>query len=117
MWEYGYAVETTADPAALWRLWSDVAGWPAWNDGVEKIEIDGPFAAGTEFRMTPPGDAPITLRLVEVITGTSFTDRMDADGFAVTTIHRLTPLPAGGTRVTYRTEIAGPAADLSLIHI
>ena len=27
------------------------------------------------------------------------------------TVHRLEPLPGGGTRVTYRTEITGPAAE------
>jgi len=26
-----------------------------WNDGIEKIQIDGPFAIGTTFQMTPPG--------------------------------------------------------------
>jgi len=111
MWEYEYSVETTAGAERLWELWADVAGWPAWNDGIEKIELDGPFAVGTTFRMTPPGDEPIALRLVEVVPGERFTDRMDADGFAVATVHRLEPLPAGGTRVVYRTEITGPAAD------
>jgi uncharacterized protein YndB with AHSA1/START domain len=110
MWEYEYSTETTATPEALWRYWSDVAAWPEWNAGVEKIEVDGPFAVGTTVTMTPPGDEPIGLRLVEVVPGERFTDEMDAGDFVVRTEHRLEPT-ATGTRVVYRTEITGPAAD------
>jgi uncharacterized protein YndB with AHSA1/START domain len=111
MWEYEYGIETSASPQAVWRHWSDLAAWPQWNAGIEKIEADGPFAAGTSFTMTPPGDDPISMRLTEVVPGEVFTDRMDAGDFVVTTVHRLEPLAAGGTRIVYRTEITGPAAD------
>src|SRR5258708_314568 len=110
MWDYELAVDSTATPEALWAVWSDVAGWPDWNAGVEKIEIDGPFAAGSRFTMTPPGEEPIQMRLLDVIPLVLFTDKMDAGDFVVTTVHRLEPLPGGGTRIVYRTEITGPAA-------
>ncbi|MEU1735025.1 SRPBCC family protein [Streptosporangium sp. NPDC020145] len=111
MWEYEHSVETTAAPEALWRRWSDMETWPQWNDGIEKIEVDGPFAVGTAFRMTPPGEDPVELRLVEIVPGEVFTDEMDAGGFVVRTVHRLERLDAGRTRVTYRTEIVGQVAD------
>jgi len=111
MWEYEYSVETTATPETLWGYWSDMAAWPRWNHGIERIDIDGPFAVGTTFTMTPPGDEPIRMRLVEIEPGELFTDEMDAGDFVVRTVHRLEPLTHGGTRVVYRTEITGPAAD------
>lgn len=110
MWEYEHSVETTAGPQELWRHWSDMAAWPQWNAGIEKIEIDGPFAVGSTFTMTPPGDDPVTMRLVEIVPGELFTDEMDAGDFRVTTVHRLEPLAGGRTKVVYRTEISGPAA-------
>ncbi|MGF7236816.1 MAG: SRPBCC family protein [Frankia sp.] len=110
MWEYEHGVETTATPEALWRRWSDVAAWPEWNEGIEKIEIGGPFTVGTTFTMTPPGEDPIEMRLVDIVPGELFTDEMDAGDFAVRTVHRLERLPGGRTRVVYRTEITGPAA-------
>ncbi|HZR49887.1 MAG TPA: SRPBCC family protein [Streptosporangiaceae bacterium] len=110
MWEYEHSVATTASAEALWRHWSDVPAWPSWNAGIEKIEIDGPFQVGTAFTMTPPGDDPVSMRLTEVVPGELFTDEMDAGDFAVRTTHRLTPTADGRTRVTYRTEITGPAA-------
>ena len=111
MWEYEHSVETTAEPAALWGYWSDVAGWPKWNDGIEKIAIDGPFAVGATFTMTPPGQDAIQMRIVELVPEVQFTDEMNAGDFVVRTVHRLEPLAQRRTRVIHRTEITGPAAD------
>ena len=110
MWEYEYSVETTAAPQALWRHWSDMAAWPQWNDGIETIDVEGPFEVGTAFTMTPPGEEPIRMRLVEIKPGEFFTDEMDAGDFAVRTEHRLEPAAGGLTRIVYRTEITGEAA-------
>jgi uncharacterized protein YndB with AHSA1/START domain len=110
MWEYEHSVRTAAPAAELWRHWSDVPSWPSWNAGIEKIEIDGPFQPGTRFTMSAPGADPVTMRLTEVVPGESFTDQMDAGDFVVTTSHRIAQAD-GGVRITYRTEITGPAAD------
>ena len=111
MWEYEHAVETTAPAEALWQRWADVPSWPSWNAGVAAIEIDGPFAPGTMFTMTPPDGDPVRLQLTAVVPGAAFIDEMDAGEFVVRTFHRLETLGAGRTRVVYRTEISGPAAD------
>lgn len=111
MWEYEHSVETAATPEALWRHWSDMATWPQWNDGIEAIDVEGPFEVGTTFTMTPPADESIRMRLVEIKPGESFTDEMDAGNFVVRTEHRLEPAAGGLTRIVYRTEITGEAAD------
>lgn len=67
MWEYEHAVESAAAPEAIWAAWTDVAAWPAWNAGVASAAIEGPFAAGTRFTMTPPGEEPIEMRLTDVV--------------------------------------------------
>jgi uncharacterized protein YndB with AHSA1/START domain len=109
MWEYEHRVQTTVSAAELWRHWSDMAAWPQWNDGIEKIQIDGPFAVGTRFTMTPPGEDPVEMRIAEIVPGESFVDEMDTGDIVVRTVHRLEP--AGGTTtIVYRTEITGPAA-------
>jgi hypothetical protein len=110
MWEYEHSVETTASAEVIWRHWTDVASWPEWNAGVERIAIDGRFEAGTTFTMTPPGEEPVRMKLTEVVRNEVFVDEAAAPDFVVTTTHRLEPTGTG-TRITYRTEITGPAAD------
>jgi uncharacterized protein YndB with AHSA1/START domain len=109
MWEYEYSAETAATPADVWRVWTDMSAWPQWNAGIARIDVDGPLAPGTTFRMTPPDDDPIPMTITEVVPGTMFTDVMDGGDVVVTTLHRLEPLGGSGTRIVYRTEITGDA--------
>ncbi len=111
MWEYEYSVQTTAAPAAIWRLWADVQGWGAWNADLEKIEIDGPFAVGTEISMTPAGQDVVRLRIAELSENELFVDEADLGDVVVRTTHRLDSIDSGNTRVVYRMEITGAAAD------
>ena len=53
MWEYEHRVETNAPAATVWQHWSDMASWPTWNAGIAALQVDGPFAPGTTFTMTP----------------------------------------------------------------
>ncbi|MCX4961200.1 SRPBCC family protein [Streptomyces virginiae] len=111
MWEYEHSIETDATPEAIWRLWADVENWGAWNAEIQKIEIDGPFAAGTRITMTPPGEDPIALRVAEVVEGELFVDEARFDGLLLRTVHRIDPIGRDRIRVVYRMEITGDGAD------
>jgi hypothetical protein len=110
MWEYEYAVETSAPRAAIWRLWTDVQNWGSWNDDIEKIELRGPFAEGSTISMTPVGQDTVELRLTDVSANEQFVDEAEVGDVVVRTIHRLEQLEEDRVRITYRTEITGPAA-------
>lgn len=113
MWTYQQSLETPADPAAVFALMSDVASWPDWNAGVERIDLRGPFAQGTSGTMTMPGQELLDFQLVWVEEGRGFEDLtvLDDAGVTVRVRHALEPLPRGGTRITYRCAISGDAAD------
>jgi Polyketide cyclase / dehydrase and lipid transport len=110
MWHYEHSAETTAPADAIWRLWADVPGWPAWNGDIEQIELHGPFAAGSTISMTPVGGEPVELTLREVQPDAGFVDEAELDGVVVRTEHRLDAAGPGRLRVTYRTEITGERA-------
>ncbi|MEW1810439.1 polyketide cyclase [Pseudarthrobacter phenanthrenivorans] len=110
MWEYQNAVETTAAPEAIWRLWSDVENWGTWNAEIEKIEINGPFAAGSQILMTPPGDDPVPLVIAEAVENERFVDEARFGDLLLRTTHRI-DADQGRTRVVYRMEITGRGAD------
>jgi hypothetical protein len=107
-YEYEHSVETTAAPEAIWNLWSDVSTWPDWDGSVEKVELEGPFAVGSEGTMTIPGQPLIRFRLVEVSPGARFTDETVVQGALLRFMHTLEKLEGGRTLVTHRVEIEAP---------
>ena len=111
MWATEHSIETSAAPEEIWRLWADVPGWPAWNSDIERIELVGPFAAGSRIVMTPIGEEPVELRIAEAVEPEMFVDEAELGEIVVRTVHRMERLAGERARVTYRMEITGPAAD------
>jgi uncharacterized protein YndB with AHSA1/START domain len=111
VWTVEQSVETSATPQAVWRLWADVERWPEWNAGVERIEVRGPFDVGSTILMTPPGEEPVELRITEATEPDLFVDEADGGDFVVRTTHRVEPVGGERSRITYRMEITGPAAE------
>lgn len=112
MWSHEDSVETTASPAAIWRLWADVDGWPSWNGDIERIEIDGPFESGSTITMTPFGQDAVVLRLAEVSEGELFVDEAELSDIVIRTVHRIDRVGSGRVRVVYRMEITGDPAEV-----
>ena len=111
MWEYEHSIETSATPEAIWRLWADVENWGTWNAEIEKIEMSGPFAAGTQIAMTPPGDDPVLLRIAEAVEDELFIDEASFNGLLLRTTHQIDRIDQDRIRVVYRMEITGAGAD------
>ncbi len=110
MWSHEESIETSASPARVWELFSDVQHWKDWNAGIESIELHGPFAEGTTFTMKSPGQDALTSILIQVKPSQSFTDETVVGETRVLVSHRLEPLPPGRTKIVYSTQITGPDA-------
>ena len=74
--------------------------------------MKGPFAVGTEYIMTPPGQDPLLSRLIEVRENESFVDETRVGDLVVIVSHRIKPLGAHRTQVTYGAEARGPGCDV-----
>jgi uncharacterized protein YndB with AHSA1/START domain len=111
MWTAEHSTESVATPEAIWRAWTDVASWPAWNADLERAELSGPFAAGGTITMHQRGGETIELRIAETHEQSSFVDEADLGDVVVRTTHRIEPLGEGRIRVAYRMDIAGPQAE------
>ncbi|RKN38615.1 SRPBCC family protein [Streptomyces hoynatensis] len=112
MWEFEHSLDADVTPEQVWARYADHATWPEWHAGIAQIHIDGPFAAGSTGTMTPVGQDTVPVTLTEVTVNESFSDETPVGDTAVLRfVHRLAALPGGGTRITHRVEIDGPAAD------
>jgi uncharacterized protein YndB with AHSA1/START domain len=111
MWAHEHKAETAASPAAVWRVLRDLDDWPSWDTSMEWVRLQGPFRVGSEVVMKPKGQDPITSVIVEAVEDRVYADRTDLGEVTLRFSHTLEPLASGGTAVTHRLEITGPAAD------
>jgi hypothetical protein len=61
--------------------------------------------------MTPRGQDPFELRIAEAAKPELFVDEADLGEIVVRTTHRAERIDRERTRITYRMEISGPAAE------
>jgi len=107
---YEQTVTTSATPADVWALWSDVGSWPAWDPAVQSVALEGHFAEGAAGTMELAGPirAPFVLEVVEP--GARYLDRLSI-GDLVIRIDHLVAATDTGAEVTVRTTVEGPGAD------
>lgn len=116
MWTYQHSTDTDAAPSQVWGCYADISVWPQYDAGLERVTLDGPFAAGTTGTLLPRagdprGREPIPFTLVRAEAHGGFTAQTTADGLTLRFTHQLDALPGGRTRVTHGVEIDGPAAE------
>jgi uncharacterized protein YndB with AHSA1/START domain len=59
-------IEVAAAPEIVWRVLTDIPNWSSWNPDVKSATLEGPLAAGTQFRWKAgPGTITSTLQDVE----------------------------------------------------
>jgi hypothetical protein len=110
--EYERTVTTTASPADVWALWSDVGSWHAWDPAVQEVALEGHFGEGAGGTMVLADgiEAPFMLEIVEP--GSRYLGRLTMGDLVVRIDHEVAASDAGAV-VTVRTTVEGPgAADI-----
>ncbi len=111
MWTHEHTAETAASPEAVWHVLRDLDQWASWDTSMEWVRLQGPFQVGSQVTMKPKGQDPITSVIVEATENQRYADQTDLGEVTLRFGRTLQPL-AGGTRVTHRLEITGPAEEV-----
>jgi uncharacterized protein YndB with AHSA1/START domain len=111
MWMHEHTAATAASPEQVWRVLRDLDQWASWDTSMEWVRLQGPFQVGSQVVMKPKGQDPITSVIVQATKNRVYADQTDMGEVTLRFSHTLEPLEGGGTRVTHRLEITGPAAD------
>ena len=108
--EYEHTVRTTASPADIWAVWSDVGSWHRWDPAVERVALEGHFAEGAAGTMTLIGgvEAPFVLDIVEP--GARYLDRLLIGDLVIQVDHVVSEDEDGGSEVLVRTHVDGEGA-------
>jgi uncharacterized protein YndB with AHSA1/START domain len=112
MASHGRTIGTSASPERVWRLWSDVGTWPAWNPDVEAVAIDGAFATGTTGSMTTKAGGTHPITLTDVRPRRSF--RLETSPAPLSTFSFLCEIKpdGGGSTISQSVTMSGPLGGL-----
>lgn len=108
--EYERTVTTTASPADVWALWSDVGSWHCWDPAVQQVALEGHFAEGAAGSMVLTGGVQATFVLEIVEIGTRYLDRLTMGDLVIRIDHEVRAA-GDGAEITVRTTIEGPSAE------
>ena len=106
--EHSVATDINADPATIWALLTDAAGYTAWNSTV--VSLDGEIADGEKIAIisTLAPDRTFTLKVKEVVPGEQMAWIDGARGISrgVRT-YMLSPVEGGATTFTMVEVLSG----------
>jgi hypothetical protein len=109
MWTAEHSTVTTADPKALWAIWTNPEGWANGDKMLEWARIDGPFAVGSRITLKPTGAPQNSISLTAVVPYERFTTESKLPFGKLTFDHFVTPDATGKSiTFTHRLSITGP---------
>ena len=104
--------ETSAAPAAVWRVWSDVNSWPEWNPDMKASRLDGPIKLGMTGNIDTRSGGKHDVVVTHYDEGRSF--ELESTALPGTKMGiRATIAPSGsGSRITQGFEPRGLLAPI-----
>lgn len=102
-----YTVMTSASPAAIWDIWSDVKNWPNWEPSMRKVSINGALAPQAEGVITSVHWPPRPFRITACQDGFTYTLNTRFP-FASMYVRRLIGYNNRKTMITNEVWMEGP---------
>ena len=101
-----------AEPAEVWKVWTDVARWPDWDVTKEIARLDGPFEPGVSGWAKQRGNLGGSFTITAVDDGRRWVTECPMPMGKVTFEHVVEPAGDGRVRVIKRAEVQGGFGSL-----
>ncbi|HJY65994.1 MAG TPA: SRPBCC family protein, partial [Streptosporangiaceae bacterium] len=88
-----------AEPAEVWKVWTDVERWPEWDVSKEIARLDGPFQPGASGWAKQRGNLGGSFTITEVDAGRRWVSECPVPLGRVVFEHVLEDLAGGRVRV------------------
>ncbi len=119
MYDFELTKETRAKPEEVWAIYTDVANWPEWNDGIERVEFGSSFetgARGIAYAKSVTVDRPVHFELESVEPGRSYEVVWNIGPLLKTRMRRTVEATPTGARLTHSYSTEGILAVFSFIN-
>lgn len=114
---YLFECEATfeAEPAEVWKVWTDVERWPEWDVSKEIARLDGPFQPGVCGWAKQRGNLGGSFTITVVDDGRRWVSECPVPMGKVVFDHILEPVAGGCVRVVKKVEVQGGFSSLLLL--
>jgi len=111
---YLFECEATfeAEPAEVWKVWTDVERWPEWDVSKEIARLDGPFQPGVSGWAKQRGNLGGSFTITEVDDGRRWVSECPVPMGKVVFDHVIEQVATGRVRVVKRVEVQGGFGSL-----
>jgi uncharacterized protein YndB with AHSA1/START domain len=103
-----------AQPAEVWKLWTDVDRWPEWDVSKEIARLDGPFQPGISGWAKQRGNLGGSFTIIAVDDGRRWVTECPIPMGKVVFDHVLEPIAEGRVRVVKKVEVQGGLGSVLL---
>ncbi len=104
-----------AEPAEVWKVWTDVERWPEWDVSKEIARLDGPFEPGVCGWAKQRGNLGGAFTITVVDDERRWVSECLVPMGKVVFEHMLEPVAGGRVRVVKRAEVHGGFGSLLLL--
>ena len=112
MWEFEHSVKARASRERVWAVWIDLAGWPSWNPGVGRVQLDGPVSEGATGTIRAVGGPESRLKVLTIEPEKRFVTEASERLMRLRFEQDLTEVGGGQLLITERVRMTGPATPL-----
>ena len=106
------SLETSASPARVWQVWSDVTHWPEWNPDMKESRVDGPLKLGATGMINTRSGGKHDVVVTHYEEGRSFELESTALPATKMAIRATIGTSGAGSRITQGFEPRGLLAPL-----
>ena len=112
MWEFEHSIQAPVSRERVWALWTDISGWPDWNPGVARAELDGPLAEGATGSVRGAGGPASKLTVLEIEPERRLVTEAAELLMRLRFEYELADTQDGQVRITHRVRMSGLGTPL-----
>jgi hypothetical protein len=109
---FSYTLQTTANKATFWRIWTDVNHWPRWDTPLKEAKLEGSLQQGAKGRLTTQNGQVSSFTLSEFKTMQGYTFTTQIPGARLVVKRYISKESANSFEFTHHVSFEGPLAFL-----
>ena len=109
--KFSHTLKTSASPAQIWAIWTDVEHWSVWDTELSDARLEGAFVLGAVGKLTPKTGRVSPFVISQLSPGKSYTFTLKLP-LCKLNVYRHLQIQSDGTYFTHEVSFQGLLAFL-----